>query len=116
EELRNLVVSPRLLDLTNTTYLVSPQLLQYPGLTEVHRGARAVVYRNEAAHPRAFLVGAVEVVPDEAALMRILADSTLDLRRTAVLPEPLPAGVELAPDPVGTVEWVERDMDRYTLR
>src|SRR5690606_39694597 len=46
----------------------------------------------------------------------IPADGHLDLRRTALLPEPLAAGVELDPDPVGTVEWLDREVDRYTLR
>ncbi|HEX7090219.1 MAG TPA: YfhO family protein [Longimicrobiales bacterium] len=115
EGLRNF--SQRLLDLTNTRYLLSPRPLEgVAGLTEVYRDPQAAVYRNESAFPRAFLVGAVEVVPDELAVVRILTDSMLDLRRTALLPEPLPAGIALEPDPVGTVEWLDREVDRYTLR
>jgi len=110
-------LTQRLLDVTNTTYLVSPQPLgDAPGFTEVYRDPTAAVYRNENAFPRAFLVGAVEVVPDELAMLRIIADEGLDLRRTALLPEPLPAGIALEPDPVGTVEWLDREADRYTLR
>jgi len=50
------------------------------------------------------------------ALTRILADPELDLRRTALLAEPLPAGVAVEPDPEGSVEWLGREVDRYTLR
>ena len=107
----------RLLDLTNTRYVLrAGSLGDAPGFTEVYRDPTAIIYRNESAFPRAFLVGAVEVVPDDVALTRILADPELDLRRTALLPEPLPAGVAVEPDPVGTVEWVDREVDRYTLR
>jgi len=107
----------RLLDLTNTTYLVSPGPLgDAAGFTEVYRDPTAVVYRNDTAFPRAFLVGSVEVVPDDVALTRILADPELDLRRTALLAEPLPAGVAVEPDPEGSVEWLGREVDRYTLR
>jgi len=115
DALRNL--TRRLLDLTNTKYVVRARSLgDAPGFTEVYRDPTAIVYRNETAFPRAFLVGAVEVVPDEVALTRILADPDLDLRRTALLPEPLPQGVAVEPDPVGTVEWLDREADRYTLR
>jgi uncharacterized membrane protein YfhO len=38
------------------------------------------------------------------------------MRTTALLAEPLPAGIEVADDPQGEVSWVEREADDYTLR
>lgn len=63
--------------------------------------------------PRARLVGAVEVVPDERAVPRI-ADASFDPGTTAVLAEP-PA-IELPGGPVeGTVRWLENGVDRIHL-
>lgn len=105
----------RLLDLVNATYLVSPQPIEAPGFTEVFRGNRSLVYRNENALPRAFLVGEAEVVADEDAVSRILSRD-FDFRRVAALAEPLPEGVRLEPGPVGEVEWTARENGRATLR
>jgi hypothetical protein len=105
-----------LLDLLNARYVISNQLIQLPqGYTEAFRGSRSVVYRNDDALPRAFLVGSVEVVPDDRALA-VLLDSTFDGRTRALLPEPLPAGVEIQPDPQGTVAWEERGVNAFALR
>jgi hypothetical protein len=38
------------------------------------------------------------------------------MRTTVVLPEPLPASVRVEPDPQGSVEWIERGNDAFTLR
>jgi uncharacterized membrane protein YfhO len=54
-------------------------------------------------------------VPDEAAVQRLLSPE-FDMRSTAVLPAPLPAGTEVQPDPQGEVTWVERGTNEYTLR
>jgi Bacterial membrane protein YfhO len=106
----------RLGDLLGARYFVSNQLYDMgPNFTEAFRGTRSVVYRNERALPRAFLVGRTEIVPDEGAPARILQDSTFDPRTTVLLPEPLPAGIALEPDPQGTVAWQERRNDAYTL-
>lgn len=116
DNLENLAASElRLLDLVNATYLVSPQPVEAPGFTEVFRGSRSIVYQNENALPRAFLVGATEVVPDDDAVSRILARD-FDFRRIAALPEPLPQGVSIQPDPQGEVEWTARANDQMSLR
>jgi hypothetical protein len=72
------------------------------------------VYRNTNALPRAFLVGRTEVVPDDQALARMLAPE-FDARAAVLLPEPAP-GLEVQPDPQGTVEWLTRDLAESTLR
>jgi hypothetical protein len=106
----------RLLDLANVRYFVSPQRLQSStDYEEVHVGSRAATYRNRRAMPRAYLAGNVEVVPDAQAAERLLSPE-FPTRTTALLPEPLPAGVQIQPDPQGAVTWTEREADRYTLR
>jgi hypothetical protein len=105
----------RLADVTNTEYLLIPALLEDPGLEEVHVGAQTAIYRNRNVLPRAYLVGATEVVPGDAAIGRLLSED-FDPRTTAILAEPLPADVELQPGARGTVEWIERDVDGYRLR
>jgi hypothetical protein len=60
-------------------------------------------------------VGNVEVAPDSQAILRLLG-SDFPMRTTALLPEPLPAGIEVAADPQGEVTWSERQADHYTLR
>jgi hypothetical protein len=108
----------RLLDLTNTAYVLVPGRLDpqvVPGLEEVFVGSRSVVYRRTNAIPRAYLVGRFEVVSDERAVERLIA-ADFDARTTVVLPEPLPTTVTLEADPQGTVEWGARASDGYTLQ
>jgi hypothetical protein len=106
----------RLLDLLNARYLVSNQLFDMgPGYTEVFRGTRSVVYRNDDALPRAFLVGGTEVVPDASAVARML-DPSFDPRSTALLPEPLPPGIAIQAGPEGGAVWEERGVNAFTLR
>jgi hypothetical protein len=116
EHAENLLHSElRLADITNTEYFLIPGRVDDPRLEEVHAGTYSVVYRNRNALPRAYLVGEAEVVPGDAGIQRLLA-ADFDPRRTAVLDSPLPAGTELQPDAGGAVEWVSREVDRFTLR
>ncbi len=104
----------RLLDLTNTVYLVAPQPAQVPGYAVAFQGAGVTVYRNPTALPRAFLVGQVEVVPDSGAVEHILM-GPFDFSRVAALPAPLPAGVAIQPDPKGQVTWTTRGANELAL-
>lgn len=117
EHAMNLATSElRLADVTNTEYFLIPGRVEDPRLEEVHLGTYSIVYRNTRALPRAFLAGSVEVVPGgEAAIARLLAPD-FDARSTVVVEEPLPAEVEVQPGAAGTVEWLERQVDEYTLR
>ena len=106
----------RLLDLTNTVYLVSPQPiaeLRYPIVYQSALG-NGVIYRNPNALPRAFLVGKTEVVPDANAVARLLSPG-FDARAVATLPAPLPAGRAPQPDPRGQVAWARRSANEQTL-
>jgi hypothetical protein len=105
----------KLADITNTTYLLSPQLVQVPGLTEVFRGSRTVVYRKNTVLPRAYLVGNFEVVPDSAAVGRLLSES-FNAANTALLSAPPPTNVNVQPGAQGTVQWLERGNSVQRLR
>jgi hypothetical protein len=116
EHAENLLHSElRLADITNTEYFLIPGRLEDPRLEEVHVGTHSVVYRNMNALPRAYLVGRVEVVPGDAAIGRVL-DADFDPRGTVVLEQPLPQGIEVEAGATGTVEWLNREVDRFTLR
>ncbi|MGQ0815543.1 MAG: hypothetical protein ACT4O1_13980 [Gemmatimonadota bacterium] len=105
----------QLFDLTNTTYVLVPALVELPGFKEVFRGSRTVVYQKPDVLPRAYLVGEVEVVADSAAVKRLLS-ADFDFRRKVMLPESLPAGIAIQADPQGTVQWSKREPDAVSLR
>jgi hypothetical protein len=105
----------QLADITNTTYLLSPQPLQVPGLTEVFRGSRTAVYRKDSALPRAYVAGNVQVVPDSAAVNMLLGPQ-FDARTTVLVSEPLPPGITPQAGAQGTVQWLERGNTVQRLR
>jgi hypothetical protein len=105
----------RLLDVTNTSYVYSPQPLKLPpGYSEAFRGSQGVIYRNDNSLPRAYLVGRTEVVPDSAAVKRMLARD-FDSQHNVLLPQPLPAGVSVQPDPQGSVRWTNDGVNEQSL-
>jgi hypothetical protein len=95
----------RLLDIANVRFLITPRLVEVPGYTPVFQGDRVLVYENQGALPRAYLVGNVEVVGDDDAAGRLLAPG-FPYRRSAIVPEPLPAGLQLKHDVAGDVAWL----------
>lgn len=62
---------------------------------EVYRDEQIRIYENASVMPRAFLVGQAIVVNNGQAALTRLQDSEVDVRQTAVLELPLPAGVVL---------------------
>ena len=117
ENAGNLIASEfRLLDLTNTQYVLSPGRLdpeQAPGLEEAFVGSRSIVYRRTGVLPREYLVGRFEIVSDDRAVSRLLAPD-FDMRSAVVLPEP-PSGIAIEPDPQGSIRRVDEGPDGYTL-
>jgi hypothetical protein len=81
------------LDLMNVKYIFakSTQQLPAPHFTPVVQESGATLYRNERTFSRAFLVGRVRIASPPDSLRLIRADE-VDLRREAVLYEPLPEG------------------------
>jgi hypothetical protein len=104
-----------ILRILNVRYLLVPGLLegmQPVGETRLD-GRPQAIYEVETL-PRARLVGNVEVVPDDQAVARIL-DPAFDPESTAILPQAPP--LELPGGPVtGTVTWLERGLNRMSLR
>jgi membrane protein YfhO len=92
--------TPRLLDLLNVKYILTPPSIDLPPdrFERVLDGATRV-YRNLRVQPRAFLVDQHVTLAGNAA-RRAMRD-TLDLTRAAVLEEPLEAARQ--PEPAGAL-------------
>ncbi len=112
-----------LLNLLNVRYIVVDATLpqgreDVVGLTagrrEVFRNAAVVVYENEAAFPRAWIIHDVRAVKRGEAL-RPLARGTVDPRRTAFVEGTAPA-VSVPPDPAAESARVTRyEPDAITI-
>ena len=104
------------LDLMNVKYVFakSTQHLPAPHFTPVVQEAGTTLFRNERAFPRAFLVGEVRIASRLESL-RAIRSNQVDLRRQAVLYEPLPEGqaVDAADPGAEGVARVTRYEDTY---
>lgn len=88
--------------LMNVRYIIDQRDIGDPGLPLVFTDDDLKIYQMGDPFERAWLVGQVDVVADfNAALERLAADD-FDLRRTAVIAEPL--SMALADDATGTVQ------------
>jgi hypothetical protein len=72
------------------------------------------VLENPDYLPRAFFADSVAVIPDEQAMLTRLREPGADLRHTAYLYEPPPAGY--APAPVDSSSLAAIELQRYTPR
>ena len=113
----------------NVRYIVAPSPIRGPGIRPAFEGQRASVFEVKLGIPRAFLVGAAEILPDTLVLDRLRAPS-LGAWKVAILEDSLeyplePATREL---PVNTsqgtiqlgvdyegIRWVERGINSQTL-
>jgi hypothetical protein len=90
--------------------------LDAPGLRLAYEGTDAKVYANGGALPRAFVVAGQRVVSSEDEALAAVTDPRLDLRRTAVVEEPLDGLPEIAAEDVGgRAEITEYQPDRVTV-
>ncbi len=94
----------------NTRYLLAPGPLE--GYPEVYREGRVAVLENPGAMPRAFFVGATEVVPDREATLARLRDPGFDLARVALLPEP----IAFETTPIDSASTATATLIRHTPR
>jgi hypothetical protein len=94
------------------------QPLRGPGLRVAYRGKDAIIYRNERALPRLFLVGRQQVIPDADAQLRAVTHPRFDGRRVAVTEHRLPGLAEGAggAPPVGSARFERYDPDRVVAR
>lgn len=102
----------RMFSLLNVRYIVSGAEIRAPGLTEVFRGQRSIVYELEGVAPRAFLVAAREIVPDSLALDRLLDRQFFPAGAAILESEP---GYPIEPGSQGDVRWLERGVNRQVL-
>ena len=96
--------------------LVPFEPLDEPGLQLVYDGPDARVYRLEGALPRAFVVGAQEVVADDEAAERRFTSRGFDARRTAVTTKRLPGLPEAARGTGGDARIVRYEPERVVIR
>lgn len=133
-ELREITPSAlRTLRLLGVTHVLSPKSvlatppdrrlvpfppLDAPGLTEVYDGDDARIYRVEGALPRAFVVGAQQVVDGGDAAREAVTTPGWDGRNVAVTEERLAGLPETQPaaGPAGTARIVKYEDERVVVR
>ncbi|MEJ2217090.1 MAG: YfhO family protein [Gemmatimonadota bacterium] len=80
---------PVFMDAANVRYIITRAQLGGVPWKEVHRGNAGIVYENQAALPRAYLVGAVKVATPPEGALDTMKQAGFDPSRTAVLYRPL---------------------------
>ena len=101
---------PALLGLLNVKYVVAHFPIRHSDLNERARIGGAIVYENERAMPRVWIVGRADTVNDQAAALDRLA--ALDLRAEAVVEGGQTLRVDVA---ASEVRLVERRPDRIVV-
>ena len=99
------------LDLLGVRYVIAPAPL--PGLEVAYRGEETglFVLENRDVPPRAWLVGDVETASDASGAWARLRDPAFDVRRTALLYDPLP----FDPVPIDSASTATADMQSWSL-
>jgi hypothetical protein len=93
KELLGLLGNPQflsILNLLNTKYVVSPQPLNAPDLTEVIHANRLHVYRNPTAMPWFYLASQYRVEKDEETIFGHLLNPNFDPSSTPIVEDELP--------------------------
>lgn len=107
-------LNPNGLDLLAARYVIAR--LPLPGMEPVYRDEQTglLVLENPDALPRAFFVEDTRVVEGEEETWRVLRDPATDLRRTAILPAPLPEPIAAAP--IDSASTASVNLVRHTPR
>ena len=84
----------RLWQLLNVRYIIAERDIGDPGLRPVFTEAPLTVYEMADPFERAWFVSAVEVEPDFDQALRRLADDAFDLRRAAIVAQPLEGALD----------------------
>ena len=84
-------------------------------IEEVYRGRTAIVYRNNLALPRAYVVPDARVIPNTDSALAFMKDRTWDPARVAVVDRPLGMTLPATPLADSTV-IVERKPDKVVVR
>ncbi len=118
----NFLSNPQFRSAANIRYIVSGlDLGVAPGDTasahmeEVYRGPNGIIYRNNLALPRAYIVPNVQLIPNTDSALIFLKQPTWNPRDVAVIDRPL--GVILPQTPLQhTAAITERTPDRVVVR
>ncbi len=102
----NFTSNPAMMSAANIKYIVSGVEIPMPPpdstsplqLQEVYRGPTTIVYRNNAALPRAFIVPAAQVIPNSDSALAFIKRPGWNPRAVAVVDRPL--GVTLPSTPL----------------
>ncbi len=100
-------------DLLNVRYFVRPASVTDP--SPVFQDGRWKVYENAKAYPRAWIVHEAVVEPSEDAAFHRVDDSSINLRKIAVLEAPLPQALEPATGTEESVTFRSYEADRISL-
>lgn len=104
---------PGFLEAANIRYIVAMVPMVHPALREVHRGS-ALVYENTAALPRAYLVPAVQKLPEEQILGAMRSGGWNPAQTAYVQTD---ADVNLPAGPLtGNAQVTAHEPDRVTVR
>ena len=106
----------RLLSVTDVIQDPGDPRVKDPSLPVVYNRRDMRVYENPDAMPRAAVVGAQRVAPDDEAQLAAVLDPAFDGRRTVVTPTPLP-GLRSTPGsaPAGSARIVTYDPERVVV-
>ncbi|MFN8458347.1 MAG: YfhO family protein [Anaerolineae bacterium] len=80
--------------LLNVQYVVDQRNIADAGLTLVYEEGEKKVFRMGDPFDRAWFVGQTEVIPDQSQALARLAADDFDLRRSAVVSQPIPSPLE----------------------
>ncbi|MFP4441308.1 MAG: YfhO family protein, partial [Chloroflexaceae bacterium] len=83
------------------------------GWVEVYSGPDMTIYRNRQALPSAWVVGDVQVQPEDPAQLAVLSNPTFDPAQQAVIAQT--ADQPFDPDATGTVQVVRRSLNTLEL-
>ena len=113
---------PAFMSAANIGYIVSGLELQLGDsanpikpIEEVFRGRTAIVYRNNTALPRAYVVPDVRVIPESEAALSFMKVRGWNPREVAVVDRPI--GIPLTPGPlVDSTRIIEKTPDKVVVR
>lgn len=105
---------PGFLEAANIRYVISGVPLAHENLRQVHVGS-AIVYENEAALPRAYLVPRVELAQGDRGALEAMTGGGFDPREVAWVSGAAPAGLGEG-ELTGEADLVTYEPDRVVVR
>jgi hypothetical protein len=120
----NFAASPAFMSAANIRYIISGLEIEMFGdstgggrkpIEEVYRGPTTIVYRNNMALPRAFLVPEVRVIPNTDSALAFMKSTSWNPGAMAVVDRPIGESLPSTPS-LDSATTVERTPDRVVVR